>query len=81
MPFRTKPSRAALCIAIAVFTTVLIAMEWLEPASSPLALWQIVPLTVVPTAVLPETVREKEQTSALLSLAFSRPPPSFRVSA
>jgi hypothetical protein len=73
-----RTSAAVLCIAIAVFATILSAVDVIVPALVLVAAWQIAPL---PTAVVirREDTPVDEQTSALVSLTFSRPPPCAAV--
>ena len=74
MPFRMRPSAAILCIAIAVFTTVVSAIDFVAPALLVIAAWQLVPVTSV-AIVRRDDRRRDEQTSSLLELLLSRPPP------
>ena len=80
MPFRMRKSAAVLCIAIAVFATIVSAIDFAAPVLALAAAWQRTPL---PTAVVirREDAPCDEQTSALLSLVLSRPPPSSVVAA
>jgi hypothetical protein len=80
VPFRMRTSAAVLCIAIAVFATILSAVDVIAPALVLVAAWQMAPL---PTAVVirREDTPVDEQTSALLALALTRPPPRSVVAA
>jgi hypothetical protein len=81
MPIDTRTSRAALCVAIAVFSTVLAAVAALGPPVVLLASWALVPqCPVVPLPRITMSVSD-EQTTALLSLRLSRPPPTPLVTA
>ena len=69
-----RKSVAVLCIAIAVFATIVSAIDFIAPALVLAAAWQMVP---IPGAVVirSDDASCREQTSALLSLVLSRPPP------
>lgn len=80
VPFRLRTSAAILCIAIAVFATIASAGDVMAPALVLAAAWQIVPLPAA-VAIPRDDALCEEQTSALLSLALSRPPPRSVVAA
>lgn len=75
MAVETRPTRAALCLAIAVFSTVLAAAAFLDVPILLLAAWQLAALSVVPVLVFAPAEVAHAPTDALLSLAHSRPPP------
>jgi hypothetical protein len=75
-----RKSAAVLCIAIAVFATILSAVDAMAPALVLLAAWQMVPLPAG-IVIRREDAPVDEQTSALLSLALTRPPPRSVVAA
>jgi hypothetical protein len=74
VPFRMPKSAAVLCIAIAVFATILAAVDAMAPALVLLAAWQVAP-PPAGIVIRREDAPAEEQTSALLSLTLSRPPP------
>jgi len=74
VPFRMRTSAAVLCIAIAVFATVVSAIPLMPPALIVAAAWQLAPLALIAVVSCDDAPCE-EQTAALLSLVPSRAPP------
>jgi hypothetical protein len=75
-----RTSAAVLCIAIAVFATVVSAIELIPPTLIVVAAWQFAPF---PTTVIArrDDAACEEQTAALLSLVLSRAPPRSVIAA
>ena len=69
-----RKSVAVLCNAIAVFATILSAIDFMAPALVLAAAWQMVPIPGV-VDIRSDDTPCREQTTALLSLVLSRPPP------
>jgi hypothetical protein len=69
-----RKSAAALCLVIAVFATIVSALDVMAPALVLAAAWQLVPASTA-VVIRREDAPSQEQTSPLLSLALSRPPP------
>lgn len=69
-----------LCIAIAVFATVVSAVDVAAPTLVLAAAWQVVPIQRA-AVIHRDDQQRKEQTSALLASAAPRPPPQSVVTA
>jgi hypothetical protein len=80
VPFRMRKSAAVLCIAIAVFATIVSAIDDMAPVLVLAAAWQVVPLPAS-VVIRREDAPCDEQTASLLAIALSRPPPRSVVAA
>lgn len=75
MPFRTRRSAAILCLALAVFVTVVSIVDIAAPAEVLAPVWQAVP-DLHGDLVRQQDSRRAERTLSLLASLPSRAPPS-----